>query len=227
MKLTNLANTFTIFGNFPVFEEDNVSIINKVYSDCNISINNEPTKDPNKPSRLMQISDPKKHITIYLRTNRIDVQAPGVDYLNKTKLLADTSDIFKAFSQMFNEWGTRIAYVGSYFIFDDNDEVLHKVSSLLNILPSESHMAEVNLRINSIETLNNETYNNVFNVNNVRIGASNNPSERRKALMFTFDINTIASNNEERFNIHELSPLYEELYNYTYSKIEELQEKLS
>ena len=48
MELQNLNNLFSIFGSFLVFDDDVMPRINNIYSDCNISINQEPNNPTNK-----------------------------------------------------------------------------------------------------------------------------------------------------------------------------------
>ena len=220
MNFTNLSNTFTIFGNFAVFDEDNIGIINKLFSDCKITINNENNPN-NKSGRYMQITDTNKHMTIFLRPNRIDVQLPGTVQENKKKLINDANDIYKAFYQMFEgSMASRIAVVASSFVFDDNNEALKELADRINLI--NGNMAEISLRINYLDNVLDENINMVLNINNIMIGASNTPNERRRAIMATFDINTANNFNDERFNLHELEPYFTKFYDIYLQKLKEL-----
>ena len=103
MELQNLNNMFTVFGNFLVFDEDVMPRVNKVYANCNISINQEPNNPQNKSGRVMKIVNIEKHITIFLRPNRIDVQCPGMKKEGFVQLLQTVSDIFSEIGDIAKE----------------------------------------------------------------------------------------------------------------------------
>ena len=94
MDFINMNNNFTAFGSFAVFDEDNIAIINRLYGDCNISINQEPNNPTNKSGKVMQIVDNKRHFTIILRPNRLDVQIAGTPRNNSNQVLKLATDLF-------------------------------------------------------------------------------------------------------------------------------------
>ena len=220
MNFTNLSNTFSIFGNFAVFDDDNMNIIHKIFSDCNIALNQE-NNQANHSGKVMIITDNKKHNTIFLRPNRLDVQVAGSIKENKAIILNMVNDIYKAFSQLFKEsLGTRIAYVTNFFVFDDDEEKIKTIGKQINLISGD--IKELTLRTNQITNVLNEDTNLVFSINNIRIADNRDPNNKRKALMLTFDINTLGQNNDERFDLHELNDYYDAFFDLAYQKIEEL-----
>ena len=102
MQLQNLNNLFSIFGSFLVFDDDVMPRINNIYSDCNISINQEPNNPQNKSGKVMRIVNQKEHYTIILRPNRIDVQFPGVQPEKMVDILRKMQEVFKEISDILN-----------------------------------------------------------------------------------------------------------------------------
>ena len=133
MELQNLNNMFTVFGNFLVFDEDVMPRVNKIYANCNISINQEPNNPQNKSGRVMKIVNIEKHITILLRPNRIDVQCPGMKKEGFVQLLQTVSNIFSEIGDILeNPLGNRIASVSSYFTFDEDGAKMKDLISQVN-----------------------------------------------------------------------------------------------
>lgn len=213
MQLTNLSNCFTAFGLFAVFDEDTMTIINRIYSDCNISINQEPNNPSNKSGKVLRITNPQKHYTITMRPNRLDVQLPGCAKENFNNQLNIANEIFQNFAEMFEDsYANRLAYVSSDFAFDDNGETMQKLTNLIPFVSKQTPSQEVSLRINTPEVVQDETVNVVLNISNVMIGNNKQPqSPQRKAIMITHDINTLSKNTEQRFNLKYVIPYFEEM----------------
>lgn len=226
MNFTNLANTFSVFGNFAVFDEESIALLNNLYKDCNINITNETSPEQmrqNKSGRMMQITNPKKHETIFMRPNRIDLQLPGGPNTKREDILNEAIETYKALYQIFEgSFATRIAYVGSYFTFDDTGVNMQAFASHIHLISYSDTPKELSIRMNNIENILNEDTNVVFNVNNVLIGQNTTPTDKRRALMITFDINTVASNQDDRFSLHELAPYFEAYFDLAKDKMEEL-----
>ena len=208
MNFTNLANTFTIFGNFAVFDEESIALINNLYAHANINImdeNNPEQRRLNKSGRLMQIINKEKHETIILRPNRIDIQLPGIQDDKKEVVLKEVEDTFNILIQIFEaSFASRIAYVGSFFTFDDEGTNMQIFSSRLDFLNYNSTPKELSIRTNNIENIENEDTNIVFNLNNILISPNTASAVKRRAIMVTFDINTVPNEIMERFNLNEL-----------------------
>lgn len=220
MKLTNLENTFTIFGMFAVFDEDTIAIINKLYSDCNISINQEPNNPNNKSGKVLKITDLKRHLNIIMRPTRIDVKLPGTADDNFSPVMKVASEVFNTLHQMFEGCNAnRIAYVRSEFVFDEDGEVMQKLSNQIAFLPKNNPTTELTLRINVPEYIQDEAVNVVLNINNVMIGNNSEPSTKRRAIMITQDINTIVQNVDNRFELNCLMPYFEEMHNMTKDRL--------
>lgn len=221
MELQNLNNMFTVFGNFLVFDEDVMPRVNKVYANCNISINQEPNNPQNKSGRVMKIVNIEKHITILLRPNRIDVQCPGMKKEGFVQMLQTVSEIFSEISDILeNPLGNRIAYVCSYFTFDEDGAKMKDLISQVKFISSTSNTTELSLRINTPEVLQNEDFNVVTSINNVLIGNNANPQMgKKKSLMITYDINSVHLNMEERFDFKVLTPYFDEMINLAFDKI--------
>lgn len=220
MKLTNLENTFTIFGLYAVFDEDTIAIINKLYSDCNIAINQEPNNPNNSSGKVLRITDLKRHLTIIMRPTRIDIKLPGTANQNFDSILKIAGDVFNTLYEIFEGCdANRIAYVRSEFVFDDYGEELQKLSSHIAFLPQNTPTTELTLRTNVPEYINDETVNVVLNINNVMIGNNTDANTKRRALMITQDLNTLASNQEKRFVLNCLMPYFEEMFNLTTDRL--------
>lgn len=214
MKLTNLSNTFTAFGLFAVLDEDTMALVNKIYTDCNIAINQEPNNPNNKSGKLVRIVNPKRHFTITMRPHRLDLQLPGTDKNNFSNILSLANEIFNNFAEMFEGcYATRIAYVSSDFIFDDEGKETKNLAKLISFLPKQSNANELSVRINTPEVIQGEVVNVVLNVSNVMIGNNQNPQAgQRKAVMITHDVNTLANATEARFDLKYVLPYFEEMH---------------
>ena len=222
MELQNLNNLFSIFGSFLVFDDDVMPRINSVYSDCNISINQEPNNPQNKSGKLMRIVNPKEHYNITLRPNRIDIQFPGVQPGKMVEVLQKMQSIFKEVSDILeNPLGNRLAYVTSFFTFDDDGLKMAELIEQIKFLPKNSKTTELSLRINTPETVQDEDINVVTNINNVLIGNNADPaSGKRKSLMITYDINTLHNNIDNRFDFAYVLAYFDEMVNIAVDYIE-------
>ncbi len=221
MKLTNLENIFTIFGNYAVFDEDIITIINKIYSDCNISINQEPNNPNNKSGKVLKITDLKRHLNIIMRPTRIDVKLPGTVDHNFTSVMQIASEVFNTLYQMFEGCNaSRIAYVRSEFVFDDESIEMQKLANQISFLPKSNKTTELTFRTNLPEYIQDEIVNVVLNINNVMIGNNPGPNNnQRRAIMITHDINTTSKNLESRFELNCLMPYFEEMHNITKDRL--------
>lgn len=221
MELQNLNNMFTIFGNFLVFDEDVMPRVNKIYANCNISINQEPNNPANKSGRVMKIVNLEKHITILLRPNRIDIQFPGQKKDAFVSMIQQVQSIFSEISDILeNPLGNRIAYVGSYFTFDDDGLKMRNLINQIKFIPTSSLTTELSLRLNTPEVIQNEDVNVVTTINNVLIGNNANPQlPKKKSLMITYDINSVHFNTEERFDFKLVSVYFDEMINLAFDRI--------
>lgn len=217
MELKCLNNLFSIFGSFLVFDDDVMPRINSVYSDCNISINQEPDNKQNPSGKVMRVVNPKEHYTIILRPNRIDVQFPGVPSDKIVEILQQVQSIFRQLSDILeNPLGNRLAYVTSFFAFDDDSLNMNKLVKSVSFIPNNSPATELAFRINTPETIQNEPANVVTNISNVLIGNNAKPNEpKRKSLMITYDINTLFNNTDNRFDFNLLLAYFDEMVNLT------------
>ena len=215
MELQNLNNLFTIFGSFLVFDDDVMPRINSVYSDCDISINQEPNNPQNRSGKVMRVVNQKEHYTIILRPNRIDIQFPGVVPGKMIEVLRKMQELFKDVSDILeNPLGNRLAFVTSYFSFDDDCSKMENLINQINFLPKSSKTTELMFRINTPEIIQDEQVNVVTNVNNVLVGNNANPSEgKRKSIMITYDINTVHNNLENRFDFAYVLAYFDEMVN--------------
>ena len=154
MELQNLNNLFTIFGSFLVFDDDVMPRINSVYSDCDISINQEPNNPQNRSGKVMRVVNQKEHYTIILRPNRIDIQFPGVVPGKMIEVLRKMQELFKDVSDILeNPLGNRLAFVTSYFSFDDDCSKMENLINQINFLPKSSKTTELMFRINTPEII--------------------------------------------------------------------------
>lgn len=221
MELQNLSNLFSIFGSFLVFDEDVMPRINETYKECNISINQEPNNPQNKSGRVMRIVNTKEHYTIILRPNRIDVQFPGVKQEVMVQVLNRVSLIFKQISDILeNPLGNRLAYVTSFFAFDDEGALMQELINKISFIPNSPKTTELSFRINSPLIIQNEDVNVVTNINNVLVGNNQMPNEgKRKSLMITYDINTLHVNIDNRFDFGMVLPYFDEMVNVAFDHI--------
>lgn len=222
MELQNLNNLFSIFGSFLVFDEDVMPRINNVYSDCNISINQEPDNPQNKSGKVMKIVNQKEHYSIILRPNRIDVQFPGVMEEKMVEVLQKAQSVFKEISDILeNPLGNRLAYVTSYFSFDDDTSKMNELISRVSFIPKNTKTTELSFRINTPEVIQDEQANVVTNINNVLIGNNATPEAgKRRSIMITYDINTLHNNLENRFDLGLVLPYFDEMVNISVDHIE-------
>ena len=189
--------------------------INEIYKECNISINQEPNNPQNKSGRVMRVVNQKEHYTIILRPNRIDVQYPGVKPESMPQILNSAQSVFKQISEILEQpLGNRIAYVTSFFTFDDDGSKMQELINRISFLPKNSRTTELALRTNTPASIQDEDINVVTNINNVLIGNNNNPQAgKRKSLMITFDINTLHNNSENRFDFNYVLAYFDEMVN--------------
>lgn len=223
-NLTNLFNTFTVFGNFLVFDEDIQPVINKVYTDCDISIKHEESQ-ANPSGKLMIINDQRKHQNITLRPNRIDIQIPNIIPGKEQAMLKDISDIFNSLNLILeNPDVTRIAVVQNFFVFDDNKENLARLIKTVPFVDSSLDATEIQFRTNTPLMIGSELINFVTNINTTFI--SENKKESRNSLMFSFDVNTNHQNLDPRFSMSELQEMYESMLNIINNKLMLIEETL-
>lgn len=222
MQLQNLNNLFTIFGSFLVFDDDVMPRINSVYSDCDISINQEPNNPQNKSGKVMRVENKKEHYTIILRPNRIDIQFPGIIPGKMVEVLRKIQELFKTVSDILeNPLGNRLAFVTNYFSFDDDGSKMEDLINRINFLPKNAKTTELMFRINTPEVIQDEQVNVVTNINNVLVGNNASPSEgKRKSIMITYDINTVHNNLENRFDFTCVLAYFDEMVNIVEDHIE-------
>lgn len=222
MQLQNLNNLFSIFGSFLVFDDDVMPRINNIYSDCNISINQEPNNPQNKSGKVMRIVNQKEHYTIILRPNRIDVQFPGVQPEKMVDILRKMQEVFKEVSDILeNPLGNRLAYVASFFSFDDDGTKMGELINRINFLPKNSKTTELTLRINTPEVIQDEDINVVTNINNVLVGNNAAPDAgKRRSIMITYDVNTLHNCLDNRFDFSLVLAYFDEMVNITMDHLE-------
>lgn len=223
MELLNLKNVFSIFGAFLVFDEDIKPRIEQQYSNCTINIQPEPNNPANRSGKLMRIINAEDQTCITLRPNRIDIEFPRIAKTLLSKVLERLNTILSDLSWILESpLGNRIAYRGDFCIFDDQAEYMKKIAQNLNFVPTFTNTTELSLRLNTPEVIQNETMNVVTNINNAIIGLKKEQQEfKRKALVVTLDINTIASITENRFDFTTLLPYYEEMVNNAFERMEQ------
>lgn len=215
MELKCLNNLFSIFGSFFVFDDDVMPRINSIYSDCNISINQEPDNKQNPSGKVMRVINPKEHYTIILRPNRIDVQFPGVPSDKMIDVLQQVQSIFKQLADILESpLGNRLAYVASFFSFDDDGEIMNELIKRVSFVPKSAKTSELSFRINTPLVIQNEPVNVITNINDVLIGNNAKPNDpKRKSLMITYDINTLFNNAENRFDFNLVLAYFDEMVN--------------
>lgn len=217
MQFINFNSIYSVFGNFAVFDEDNVTIINKIFEKCNIAINQEPQNKANKSGKVMIINDPATHFVYSLRPNRLDIQVPSFPKDKANEVLNTVCDKYKAFANMFeNCFGNRIAVITSDFCFDDNGSYSR---TLAESCFDYADITELHFRATSRMNYNDETYNIVTNIDNCGIAVNNSPDKRR-SVMINQDLNSILENNSERFDLANLFDYYNFLYKLSRERLE-------
>ena len=222
MELFNLKNVITVFGAFLVFDEDIKPNLEKQYADCTISIHPEPNNPTNKAGKLMRIINAKEQIVIILRPSRIDIEFPRINKNLINKLLEKAQVILSDLSWILEHpLGNRIAFRSDFCIFDDELNAMRALSKNLNVVTNSNETTEMSIRLNTPEVIQGEPVNIVTNINNAIIGVKKDQEEtKRKSLLITYDVNTVVSNTENRFEFETLLPYYEEMINNVFERSE-------
>ena len=222
MELVNLKNVITVFGAFLVFDEDIKPNLEKQYADCTISIHPEPNNPTNKAGKLMRIINAKEQIVIILRPSRIDIEFPRINKSLINKLLEKAQVILSDLSWILEHpLGNRIAFRSDFCIFDDELNAMRALSKNLNVVTNSNETTEMSIRLNTPEVIQGEPVNIVTNINNAIIGVKKDQEEtKRKSLLITYDVNTVVSNTENRFEFETLLPYYEEMINHVFERSE-------
>ena len=222
MELFNLKNVITVFGAFLVFDEDIKPNLEKKYADCTISIHPEPNNPTNKAGKLMRIINAKEQIVIILRPSRIDIEFPRINKNLINKLLEKAQVILSDLSWILEHpLGNRIAFRSDFCIFDDELNAMRALSKNLNVVTNSNETTEMSIRLNTPEVIQGEPVNIVTNINNAIIGVKKDQEEtKRKSLLITYDVNTVVTNTENRFEFETLLPYYEEMINNVFERSE-------
>jgi hypothetical protein len=222
MELFNLKNVITVFGAFLVFDEDIKPNLEKQYADCTISIHPEPNNPTNKAGKLMRIINSKEQIVIILRPSRIDIEFPRINKNLINKLLEKAQVILSDLSWILEHpLGNRIAFRSDFCIFDDELNAMRALSKNLNVVTNSNETTEMSIRLNTPEVIQGEPVNIVTNINNAIIGVKKDQEEtKRKSLLITYDVNTVVTNTENRFEFETLLPYYEEMINNVFERSE-------
>lgn len=222
MELFNLKNVITVFGAFLVFDEDIKPNLEKQYADCTISIHPEPNNPSNKAGKLMRIINSKEQIVIILRPSRIDIEFPRINKNLINKLLEKAQVILSDLSWILEHpLGNRIAFRSDFCIFDDELNAMRALSKNLNVVTNSNETTEMSIRLNTPEVIQGEPVNIVTNINNAIIGVKKDQEEtKRKSLLITYDVNTVVTNTENRFEFETLLPYFEEMINNVFERSE-------
>jgi hypothetical protein len=222
MELFNLKKVITVFGAFLVFDEDIKPNLEKQYADCTISIHPEPNNPTNKAGKLMRIINAKEQIVIILRPSRIDIEFPRINKNLINKLLEKAQVILSDLSWILEHpLGNRIAFRSDFCIFDDELNAMRALSKNLNVVTNSNETTEMSIRLNTPEVIQGEPVNIVTNINNAIIGVKKDQEEtKRKSLLITYDVNTVVTNTENRFEFETLLPYYEEMINNVFERSE-------
>ena len=222
MELFNLKNVITVFGAFLVFDGDIKPNLEKQYADCTISIHPEPNNPTNKAGKLMRIINSKEQIVIILRPSRIDIEFPRINKNLINKLLEKAQVILSDLSWILEHpLGNRIAFRSDFCIFDDELNAMRALSKNLNVVTNSNETTEMSIRLNTPEVIQGEPVNIVTNINNAIIGVKKDQEEtKRKSLLITYDVNTVVTNTENRFEFETLLPYYEEMINNVFERSE-------
>ena len=131
------------------------------------------------------------------------------------ELLKRVQAVFKQLSDILeNPVGNRLAYVTSYFTFDDDSDKMNYLANKVGFMPRNTKTTELAFRINTPEVVQGEDVNVVTNINNVLIGNNAQPEiGKRRSLMVTYDINTLHNNLDNRFDFNLVLPYFDEMVN--------------
>ena len=98
---------------------------------------------------------------------------------------------------------------------------MRALSKNLNVVTNSNETTEMSIRLNTPEVIQGEPVNIVTNINNAIIGVKKDQEEtKRKSLLITYDVNTVVSNTENRFEFETLLPYYEEMINNVFERSE-------
>ncbi len=197
MKLTTISNTYSFFGNFSKLNNLKGEI-QKAFEGYTFQEGKENL--PNGvQANVYRASNVNKAVVI--RAFRIDFEFGFNDTETEQDFISFVEDAAAKINLVLGVKGNRIAFSSVEFINNDENVALNKANELFNIASVYGAPAnELNIRVNHVKTIGEETFNSVLIFQDGQV-TNNKTGEKTKALFINKDINTLVTNQAERFTL--------------------------
>ncbi len=207
MELNKVRQIFSFIGDFTDFLIDNQQRIKNLMLDYEIQTKVDTLPDNREIKSLLFT---KKNISIMFTPGRIDYSYNYVNNIDLKDVLYEADEFFKLFSEIFYDLkASRVATVGQAFINNENDSAVLKLTSKMGLSNLFGAANELHLKLNNPKNL----FERVNSVLDLSMGQAKNnkTNESMQVMLVAIDINTVAENKEQRFEIKNFKRYFSEL----------------
>ncbi len=198
-NLVNVQSVFATFGNFSSLIS-NIEAVKKEFEGFEVAQQNETL--PNG-LQVPFYAIHKENKAVIIRSSRMDIQYGYADQNDSfDSFLKFAFEAVNKLESHLNAKLSRVSYSNVAFI-EKNEENFKKLSTLFNannIFGKDA--SELQVRLNNIVEVDNESINAVFLTQDGRVTKRNTATPEPLAVIFlNNDINTLAENREPRFTL--------------------------
>lgn len=219
MDIIRMRQVYSYIGDFTDFLINNEQRIKNLMLDYEIQTKVDTLPDKREVKSLLFT---KKNITVMLTPNRIDYTSNLASPNEKIEdVFLGACSFFKLFSEIFYDLkSSRIAIVSQAFIKNDNDNAVSELTSKMGLANVFGNANELHLKINNPKNLF-EPINSVLDIS-MGEAKNNKTNEAVKVLLVSVDVNTLANNLDQRFEICNFEKNFKELFDEVEDKYSSL-----
>ncbi len=218
MELRRMNSNYAFIGNFVSLLLENEQRIKNMLLDYKVQVFPEKLKDGRE---IHQLVFNKDHIQIRFLVNRVDFNFIFFQpQKTKEESLKEALNFFGLFGEIFpDERANRIALASTFFMENQNLSGVQQLAETFGMSSVFGSCSELNLHYNTIRNY----FEPINSVIEIRPGDARNQEKNisMPVLIFNFDINTLASNQEARFFAGNLQSAFSDFLLEEAERIEE------
>lgn len=220
MQFSKMRISSSLIGDFGDFLYHNIDELKKLYVDFDCQTKTEKLPDGREVSSCLVT---KNNVTAKFTPGRIDYV---YNFPNSSTTIGDvlnaTQSFYKTLSKRFPDVSAaRIAVVITSIIDNENDAAVEYLTRKFGLTAVFGNSNELQLKINN-PIVSFEQLNSVLEIA-MGEAKNNKTQERKKVLLVTSDVNTLATNKQNRFFAINCDKQFETLFELADEKTSNLE----
>ena len=216
MKALSIIDRYVFFANFEKIVTEDIPTLVKLYDGAKMTQRQEPT--PQGPITVTSFA--LKNTAITFRKNRMDIEFANNPTLPESSLDFAVEQFAKLKQTYPDLAGNRISYIGTSFIPNQQNEPLMDLVDNLGLSAAFGESTEFNFRLNSPVVISREKCNAVLTVQPGNV--QNQKKQNIPAIICINDINTLATDTTNRFELDDLKEIFTGMLNKAVEKNEKV-----